>query len=205
MRLLDGLNLDDLSQWALPEEKVTGIMNHVQLESGIQVREGTTHETIRNFLASSSELKEDRDRFELFFRQENDRLRTQLFYLDVNRWENFLDAVSDTRLQAEYNKAIQNCDIFVSLFKTKTGKYTEEEFDVAHSAFIATGKPRIYTYFMRTKVSNDRGMRRDLTSLWDFQEKLAKLGHFHTEYANIEDLLLKFRRQLDKLIEERKL
>ena len=205
MRLLDSLNLDGLSRWALPEEKETGTMEHVQPEPGLQVRQGAIHKIIRIFLASSSELKEDRDSFELYFRQENDRLRTQLIYLEVNRWETFLDAMSGTSLQAEYNKAIQNCDIFVSLFKTKTGKYTEEEFIVAHSAFKATGKPLVYTYFMRTEVPNDRSLRGALTSLWDFQDTLSKLGHFQTEYTSIHDLQNQFRRQLDKIIDEKML
>ena len=40
--------------------------------------------------------------------------------------------MSETRLQDEYNKAVRDCDVFVSLFFTKTGKFTEEEFDMAH-------------------------------------------------------------------------
>jgi internalin A len=43
--------------------------------------------------------------------------------------------MSETRLQDECNKAIRDCDIFVSLFLTKTGKFTEEEFDVSHQQF----------------------------------------------------------------------
>ena len=52
--------------------------------------------------------------------------------------------MSETRLQDEYNKAICACDIFVCLFFTKTGKFTEEEFDIAHRQFKDSGKPRIY-------------------------------------------------------------
>jgi transposase len=44
-----------------------------------------------------------------------------------------------------------------------------------------------------------------LNSLWAFQDKLSKLGHYHTQYISIEDLQLQFRRQLDKLIEEDKI
>src|SRR5690606_14407159 len=76
--------------------------------------------------ASSSELRADRDEFELYFRQQNDTLRKQGIYLQIVRWENFLDAMSETRLQDEYNKEIRDCDIFVSLFFTKTGKFTVE-------------------------------------------------------------------------------
>jgi hypothetical protein len=202
LRLLDGLNLEATSEWAKSDVKKFRSVDPSQSGGGYQRRGDANLRLIRVFLASSSELIEHRDGFELYFRQENDRLRTQGFYLEVNRWENSLDAMSETRLQDEYNKAIGNCDIFVSLFKTKTGKYTEEEFNVAHSTFKATGKPLIYTYFMRTEVPNDRSLRGALTSLWDFQDTLSKLGHFHTEYTSIQDLQNQFRRQLDKVIDE---
>ncbi len=157
--------------------------------------------TIRIFLASSAELRDDRDAFDLYFRQQNDQLRKRGFYLEIVRWENFLDAMSETRLQDEYNKAIRNCDVFVSLFFTKTGKYTEEEFDVAHRQFKSTGKPLIYTFFKNADIKTGSARKEDLNSLWAFQEKLDKLGHFHTGYDNIEDLKLKFGDQLDKLLE----
>jgi len=38
-----------------------------------------------------------------------------------------------------------------------------------------------------------------LISLWAFQEKLDKLGHFYTVYKNIDELKFKFNQQLDKL------
>ena len=53
--------------------------------------------------------------------------------------------MSRTRLQDEYNKAIQECDIFVSLFFTKVGKYTKEEFETAFQHFQETNKPKVYT------------------------------------------------------------
>lgn len=55
--------------------------------------------------------------------------------MEVVRWENFLDAISETRLQDEYNAEVRKCEIFIALFFTKTGKFTEEEFDVAHNHF----------------------------------------------------------------------
>ncbi|AOS83708.1 hypothetical protein BIU88_05825 [Chlorobaculum limnaeum] len=123
-------------------------------------------------------------------------------YLEIVRRENFLDAMSSTRMQNEYNEAIRNCDLFVSLFKTKTGKYTEEEFDVAHQTFRDTGKPLIYTWFKQASVSTSATHREDLLSLWNFQKKLGDLGHYHTEYESIADLQKQFRDQLDKLSDE---
>jgi hypothetical protein len=61
----------------------------------------TSQRTIRIFLASSDELHNDRDAFELHFRQRNDQLRNRGVYLQIIRWENFLDAMSPTRLQDE--------------------------------------------------------------------------------------------------------
>jgi len=151
------------------------------------------------FLASSSELREDREAFDLYFRQQNDRLRKVGLYLEIVRWENFLDAMSSTRMQNEYNEAIRKCDLFISLFKTKTGKYTEEEFNFAHQTFKNTGKPLIYTWFKQASVSTSSSHRDDLLSLWNFQKKLSDLGHYHTEYKSIEDLQKQFRDQLDKL------
>ncbi|MEZ5404101.1 MAG: COR domain-containing protein [Bryobacteraceae bacterium] len=157
--------------------------------------------TVRIFLASSAELRADRDAFDLYLRQYNDRLRKRGVYLEIVRWENFLDAMSETRLQDEYNAAVRDCGIFVSLFWTKTGKFTAEEFDVAHRQFRETGAPRIYTFFRKPEVTADLSRKADLTSLWAFQEKLGKLGHFWTNYDDAEHLKRQFRDQLDRLFD----
>ena len=107
--------------------------------------------------------------------------------------------MSKTRLQDEYNQAVRHCDIFVSLFFTKTGKFTQEEFDVARSQFKQTHKPHIYTFFKNGEIKTGSAREKDLKSLFAFKKKLAKLGHFYTEYDNVEQLKLKFRDQLDKL------
>ncbi len=160
---------------------------------------------LKIFLASSAELREDRDAFELYFRQQNDRLRAEKgIYLKMVRWENFLDAMSETRLQDEYNREIYGCDIFVSLFFTKTGKFTEEEFDVAHRQFLETKKPQIFTFFKNGEVKMG-SLTEQVKTLLDFKDKLKNLGHFYTGYENIEDLKLRFRDQLDKLLANQKI
>lgn len=169
-------------------------------EAAVPARAERASRRIRIFLASSEELREDRDKFDLHFRQLNDQLLEEGLYLAINRWENFLDAMSETRLQDEYNKAVRACDIFVSLFFTKTGKYTEEEFDTAHQQFIASGKPFIYTFFKDADIKTGSAQQKDLESLWAFQKRLRDLGHFYTQYDSIDNLKLKFQSQLDKLL-----
>lgn len=183
IQLLDGIKVKHLPAWA-EDKSVSG-----------------AERTIKIFLASSEELKSERDEFDLFVRQQNDKYRKQGIYLKIIRWENFLDAMSTACLQDEYNQAVCNCDIFVSLFFTKTGKFTEEEFDTAYGRFLQAEKPAIYTFFKNADINTGTAKRDDLNSLWDFQEKLAELGHFYTNYNSIEDLKLQFKDQLEKQLD----
>jgi hypothetical protein len=155
--------------------------------------------TKRLFLASSAELKGDREQFELFIGRKNNDWFARGVRLELVIWEDFLDAVSNTRLQDEYNEAIRECDVFVMLFWTKVGQYTEEEFETAFGQFQATNKPFIFTYFKDSQINTYSANRKDLTSLWAFQEKLSALGHFYTTYKNVDELKYKFNQQLDKL------
>lgn len=155
--------------------------------------------TIRIFIASSSELKEDRVKMRDFFSQENDHLHKKGIYLELVQWENFLDSISNTRLQSEYNNAIASCDIVLCLFFTKVGKYTSEEFDTAYQIFKAEGRPKIWTYFKNAQI--DTGSITDeINTLLAFKKKIGDLGHFYTEYSNIDNLINKFSRQLDLVL-----
>ena len=151
------------------------------------------------FLASSSELKADREQFEIFINRKNKEWVDQGIFFDLVIWEDFLDALSQTRLQDEYNQAIRECDLFVMLFFTKVGQYTEEEFDTAFGQFKVTGKPFIFTYFKDAEISTGSANKKDLLSLRAFKEKLNALGHFYTVYKNIDELKFKFDQQLNKL------
>lgn len=154
---------------------------------------------IKIFLASSSELERDRQEFEIFIARKNPEYIKHNCYLELVLWENFIDAMSITRLQDEYNNAIKECDIFVSLFYTKVGKYTEEEFFKAFSSFKVDNKPIIYTYFKDSQIKMSE-ITPNVMSLFKFQEKLRELGHFQTNYSDISDLKYKFGEQLIKII-----
>ena len=160
-------------------------------ETGIQ--------TIELFLASSSELKDDREKVEIWVNRENKKLVSTGYFLKLNLWEDFLDAMSESRLQDEYNKVVAESDIVICLFATKVGKYTEEEFEVAHANFKEKGKPKyIFTYFKEVPLTTSSVNLEDLISLKNFQSKLDSLGHFFTNYKSIEDLERQLGNQLDK-------
>lgn len=151
------------------------------------------------FLASSKELESDRREFEILISHKNKGLVSREVFLELIVWEDFLDALSATRLQDEYNKEIRKCDIFVMLFCTKVGKYTQEEFETAVGQFKATSRPFVFTYFKDVPITTGTAAKQDLMSLWAFQDKLKELGHFCTVYRSIDELKFKFSQQLDKL------
>ncbi|MEM8674897.1 MAG: COR domain-containing protein [Cyanobacteria bacterium P01_G01_bin.67] len=154
---------------------------------------------IRIFLASSSELKDDREQFEIFINRTNKEYTKDSIFLELILWEDFIDAMSATRLQDEYNNAIAGCDIFVSLFHTKVGKYTEEEFSKAYETFKSNDKPLIYTYFKDEPVNMSQ-ITPDIMTLLNFRQKLSILGHYYTNYADINNLQYKFGAQLNKVL-----
>lgn len=158
--------------------------------------------TIKLFLASSSELKKERDEFEKFIRRKNDEWRNKNIYLKLTIWEDFIDAISQGSLQHEYNKAVKGSDIFIMLFFTKVGKYTEIEFENAFGEFKKTNKPLIYTYFKNDYIKTGDIKREEILSLLDFKQKLSDLDHYLTYYENTEDLLHRFNTQLAKLNEK---
>ncbi len=160
--------------------------------------------TIKIFLASSSELKGDREQFEIFIYRKCKEYQKESIFLELIIWEDFIDAMSQTRLQDEYNKAITDCDIFVSLFFTKVGQYTEEEFLKAWETFKVNNKPLIYTYFKDANIKTSEIKEDDILSLFNFKKRLKEKGHYPTQYSSIDSLKSHFSDQLTKLLPELK-
>ncbi|PZX55680.1 hypothetical protein [Algoriphagus chordae] len=157
-------------------------------------------QTFRIFIASSSELKDDREKFELFIGRQNNLLSRRGIRLEVVLWEFFPDSISSTRLQDEYNEAIRKSDFVVCLFFTKVGMYTAEEFNIAYEMFKAQGKPRIWTYFKTGDVAIDSINQADIKSLDEFKNRLKELGHFFTQYTSAADLISQYGDQLDMIL-----
>lgn len=157
--------------------------------------------TIKIFLASSSELAHERAEFIKYIQHRNSVFQesSRNLFLDLKIWEHFIDAISKTGLQSEYNKTIENCDIFVMMFFTKVGKYTLEEFDTAFGKFKESGKPQIFVYFKNASVNIGEIKRSEINSMWDFKDKLEVLKHYKTDFITNSDLEMHFTNQLDRL------
>jgi hypothetical protein len=150
------------------------------------------------FLASSEELKDDRRSFELMLARLNPQWRPRNLTFDLVVWENFIDAMSKEGLQKEYNKAVEDCDIFVMLFFTKVGRYTLQEFETAFADLTGGTGPHLYTYFRNDFVLTG-DLDDNVKSLLDFKNRLRELKHYPTYYRNTEDLQWQFSRQLELL------
>ena len=143
------------------------------------------------FIASSAELHEDKQMFDLYFSEKNKLLRPQDIDLDQRTWMDFSSSLNTERLQDRYNEYIRKCDIVVFLFHTRLGKYTKEELEVAYNAFLKNkGKgPRIFIYFKEEGIEDE--------ALKDFKKYCeANLGHFCDTYTDHQDLRIKFDKQL---------
>lgn len=153
---------------------------------------------IRVFLACSEELESERRDFEIFIGRENKKLRKKSTFIELIIWEDFIDAMAKERLQDEYNKVIQEADVFVSLFFTKVGPFTTEEFESAHESFIEKDTPKVYTFFKNANIKS-KDIRKEFRTVLNFKDRLNDLGHFVTDYEDSKDLHLQFKDQLEKL------
>ena len=153
---------------------------------------------VKIFLASSAELDNDKIQVEIFVSRKNKDWHSKRIFLELTTWKDFISSVTEERTQNEYDRYIQTSDISIFLFHTKLGRFTKEEFDTAHHAFIASHgkikKPRIYTYFKNEPNETDE--------IINFRNYIDSLDHFYDTYENLDELFVKINRQLDKLENE---
>jgi len=147
---------------------------------------------LKIFLASSYELRSDREKFEISIGRKNKLWKDKNVSLDLCVWEDLSGRMSSTRSQDEYNDKIKESDLFVLLAYTKVGEYTNEEFEIAFESFKKSKRPFIYTYFKNIDFNAD-------ISLKEFQAKLKKMGHFYNTYHNYDNLWNQFNNELDRL------
>lgn len=145
------------------------------------------------FLASSNELRPERERFELEINRKNKAWHERGIFLHLDIWEDLSARMAPGGSQSEYNKKVRSADLFILLAYTKVGMYTAEEFKHAFGQFKATQKPFIFTYF---KTPNG-AMTEE--SLGEFKQKLQELGHFYCPLEHADDLWNQFNKELERL------
>jgi len=147
---------------------------------------------IKIFLASSNELKFEREQFEIRIYQKCKMWYDKGVFLHLDIWEDLSARMSLTGSQSEYNKFVKDADLFVFLAYSKVGMYTEQEFEHAFGQFQSTKMAFSFTYFKTPPENTD-------DSLAEFKQKLNELKHFYANFDDINDLWYQFNKELDRL------
>ena len=148
------------------------------------------------FLASSNELKPEREHFELEIYRKCKAWFEQGVFLHLDVWEDLSTRMAAGGSQSAYNEKVQAADLFILLGYTKVGMYTAEEFEKAFGQFQSKQKPFIFTYF-----KTPDGVVTD-PSLELFHQKLRELRHFYSPFKDSNDLWNQFNKELDRLRSE---
>ena len=155
--------------------------------------ETKTLKTVKIFVASAAELSRDRVEFGNFINKLRVHYRTRGFDFDPIEWEYLENDDRTHRKQDEYNEHIKDCDVFVSLFYTKAGEYTIEEYEIA----LKQNKKRKLPMLTFMRELEDGIKAQD--SLIDFQKKYCK-QYYWGKYGNNDKLHLDFALWLDKFL-----
>ena len=147
---------------------------------------------IRIFLASSNELKRERELFEIEIYRKCKAWLNKGIFLHLDIWEDLTAKMSTRGSQSDYNEYVKKANLVVLLAHTKVGQYTEEEFDTAKRQFDANKQPFIYTYFKEVTGETE-------SSLETFKDKLSQLKHFYHFFENSDDLWNQFNKELEML------
>lgn len=153
-------------------------------------------ERINIFVASSCELSEDRIIIGDYIRRLNDVYEPQGIAVRMNCWEDYNPEYTGERKQDEYNRdLVLKSQIVVGLFKTRCGKYTQEEINVAIQQ-LGIGSVHCYRKISKNGLLYDSP---DITSF--FKEKGISPTIYQSE-SDLEDII---KALLDKYIDDHRL
>ena len=153
--------------------------------------------TITIFLASSEELKNDRNSLQALMASLDDIYEPRGIRIKCKRWEDFISYCTEERTQDQYNIVVKGSDICICMFHRKAGKYTREEFEHAMAEY-AQNKERPKTYvYVRALVDGEI----DEEELKTFKKELFdKIGHYWCNYDTDDMMKLHFVMQLERLM-----
>ena len=156
-----------------------------------------TNRKITIFLASSEELKNDRNSFSDLIRALDDIYEDRGIRIKLQKWEDFFAYCTGTRTQDQYNQVLSASDMCICLFHRRAGQYTIEEFHHAIDQYKRTGDhPKTYVY-ARALVEGEV----EEEELKQFKEELFKqMGHYWFNYATEDSMKLHFIMQFERLM-----
>jgi len=148
------------------------------------MKQNQTENEIKVFLASSSELDIERAHVGDLCNDINSLLADTAVRVRLLKWEVFDPLFKGERKQSEYDQQVKKADIFIALFRSKAGKFTLEEVDVAIASHTQNQRPQELYCFIQ-----DWQEKREL----DMDELKAKISanYVTDSFADVKDLKLK--------------
>lgn len=166
--------------------------------------ETRTVKTVRIFLASSSELHNDRVAFADFIERLQNHYESRNYSFLLKKWEYLDPGYKGNRKQDEYNEVIMGCDLFVVIFFNRVGKYTREELEVALNECIlrkSLNKPVLPLFIYFRKRSFFDKLKCGSGRLRELQNHISSdLKHFWGVYDTNDKLHLDFALWLDSYL-----
>lgn len=159
--------------------------------------------TIKIFLASSEELKQERLELADLVEHLNHTLAKLDLHIQLVKWEYLDSSMGIKHKQEEYNEELRSCELCMVLYWTKFGMYTKTELDTAYNELCAGRNPhKLYVYFKDSaEIAPDLQAFRDSFP--------SQYGHFFCHFENIDtlkaDFLLQFMDYQSKAIKDSKL
>ena len=157
--------------------------------------QGKADKMIKMFVASSNELKDEREEMAevvqnlngwLYSRGEEERVA-------LEKWEYLDSSMGVDHKQEEYNRALRDCDAAVGLCWRKFGQYTEQEVNVAREEIRAGRRVRRLEIWFKEDAEGGEispelaSFRGRLAREWRVKEKrfasMAELKALFTEMA----------------------
>lgn len=147
--------------------------------------------TIKVFLASSDELRNERLEFADLVLQLNDLFERRDIQLKLVKWEHLDASMGIKHKQEEYNDRLRECELCLTLYWTKFGNFTAEELEIAYNELKEGRNPRkLYVFFKDAQEVSPE--------LQQFKDSFAtKYGHFFCKFENVDTMRLQFLLQLE--------
>ena len=149
------------------------------------------------FLASSDELKNDRNSFHSLVASLDEIFEPRGYRIRCRRWEDFSAFCTGSRTQDDYNRIVRASDICICMFHRKAGEYTIEELNQALDEYVKSqSHPKTFVY-IRALIEGemeDEALKRFKEDLFD------RVGHYWCNYATDDAMKLHFVMQLERII-----
>ena len=149
---------------------------------------------VKLFLASGNALKKDRDEIMLFLANKNQFLVKHGIFLELVRWEFLSSSFSETRKQDDFNKELDESEIFTCLIFDRIGQYTREEFDKAYQNYKEGKNPKKFYLYFKTLPKRKR---EEAIEVYELRKAIEKDEQIYREYKNPDQLKLFLNQNLD--------